>query len=78
MERTRAYRRDIRKRKCLSKMHKNTQDSSTPWYDCFGKYDKGKIHCSCGMCTFKVKNYGYTAADKRKLEKMEENMVDIV
>lgn len=22
------------------------------WYDCDGKYSKGKIHCSCGICKY--------------------------
>ena len=29
------------------------------WYDCDGKYSKGKIHCSCGMCSDKTRNKKY-------------------
>ena len=28
------------------------------WYNGDGKYDKGKIHCSCGMCMAKTRNKG--------------------
>ena len=54
------------------------------WYvDCRGKLDKGKIHCSCGMCSAKTRNKGkrrnkysiyssninYKPSDLRKLQK---------
>lgn len=29
------------------------------YYDCNGKYDGAKIHCSCGMCMAKTRNKGY-------------------
>ena len=43
------------------------------WYECLGKYDKGKVHCSCPYCTAKTndKFYGsnnYKASDRRKIE----------
>lgn len=34
-----------------------------------GGLDKGKIHCSCGMCAEKTRNVGWKHSDKRKLEK---------
>ena len=56
------------------------------WYNCDGKYDKGKIHCSCGMCRAKTNNkswkkrtihanyapnHNWKAADRRKIDRME-------
>ena len=47
--RSRRYRREMRakhirrkKRKCMS--------IGISWYNCDGKYSKGKIHCGCGLC----------------------------
>lgn len=44
-----------------------------------GRLDKGKIHCSCGLCRTKTrcrKNYGkvlyYKPSDLRKIQKMED------
>lgn len=28
------------------------------YYKCDGKYDKGKVHCSCPMCSRKTNNKG--------------------
>jgi hypothetical protein len=28
------------------------------FYKCDGKYDKGKVHCSCPMCSEKTNNKG--------------------
>lgn len=28
------------------------------YYQCDGKYDKGKVHCSCPMCSKKTNNKG--------------------
>ena len=40
-----------------------------------GKYSKGKIHCSCPMCSAKTnrhdKKYGYKASDRRKLGSLD-------
>lgn len=54
MYRTRSYRRDMRNRKIARKkrIDKAVHCSIGPWYDCDGKYSKGKIHCSCKMCTY--------------------------
>ena len=56
------------------------------WYNCDGKYDKGKIHCSCGVCRAKTNNkswkkrkihgnyapnHNWKAADRRKIDRME-------
>lgn len=34
-----------------------------------GGLDKGKVHCSCGMCAEKTRKVGWKHSDKRKLEK---------
>lgn len=33
--------------------------SSVGYYKHFNQYNKGKIHCSCGMCTSKTRNKNY-------------------
>ena len=53
MQRTRSYRRDMRNRKIARKKRIDREvHYFTPWYNCDGKYSKGKIHCSCKMCTY--------------------------
>lgn len=47
------------------------------WYDHFGQYRKGKIHCSCHLCTEKTNDafYGrrnYKPCDRRKINALEE------
>ena len=46
------------------------------WYSDFGRYRKGKIHCSCPYCRCKSNDpyYGknYSASDRRKFTDMEE------
>ena len=29
------------------------------WYTVYGRYSKGKIHCSCPMCSAKTRNKGH-------------------
>ena len=80
--RSRAYNRDVSKRKALRK--KRISDnfwphaSDYPYYDNLHQYSKNKIHCSCPMCSQKTKNKGkrarknynpthnYKASDLRK------------
>lgn len=61
MQRTRSFRRDMRNRKIARKkrIDRAIHYYLKPWYDCDGKYSKGKIHCSCKMCTYS-KVYGLT------------------
>lgn len=64
MTRTRSYRREVRNKTIARKKsicraiyggysHK-LYESPTPgfWYKVDGRYAKGKIHCSCKMCTY--------------------------
>ena len=40
-------------------------------FHCDGKYNKGKIHCSCFLCSAKTKTHGYKPSDIKKLEKIK-------
>lgn len=51
-ERTRAYRRDVRRRVISRKKHIVAMRDGLPYYHVDGKYAKGKIHCGCGLCKF--------------------------
>ena len=63
--RSRAYNRDVSRRKALRK--KRISDnfwphaSNYPYYDNLHQYSKNKIHCSCPMCSQKTKNKGKRA-----------------
>ena len=51
MTRSIAYRRFQRHRAiCKKKAKSRYRLNGGDWYDVDGKYDKGKIHCSCGIC----------------------------
>ena len=85
--RSRAYNRDVSKRKALRK--KRISDnfwphaSDYPYYDNLHQYSKNKIHCSCPLCSQKTKNKGkrarknynpthnYKASDLRKKVAMD-------
>jgi hypothetical protein len=85
--RSRAYNRDVSKRKALRK--KRISDnfwphaSDYPYYDNLHQYSKNKIQCSCPLCSQKTKNKGkrarknynpthnYKASDLRKKVAMD-------
>lgn len=68
MERTRAYRRDVRKRAIKRKKRICQKNYGWDWYKEDGKYSKGKIHCSCKMCKY-GKHFGIpTVRDRREQE----------
>ena len=54
MNRTRSYRRAIRNREITrkKKICKQLYWIGSNWYEHDGQYSKGKIHCSCPMCTY--------------------------
>ena len=54
MNRTRSYRRAIRNRKIArkKKICKQLYWIGANWFEHDGQYSKGKIHCSCPMCTW--------------------------
>ena len=63
-----------------------------PWYDNLHQYSKNKVHCSCGMCARyrKTNNHGrkrkihgnyaksknWSVNDRRRLEEMEDQILD--
>jgi len=70
--RTRAYRRHHRRRVIRHKRTLLTEiyGSRKNGYEEFpvdGKLAKGKIHCSCSMCSVKVKTNGYKHSDRKQL-----------
>lgn len=54
MQRTREFRRDMRNRKIAHRKSicKHVYWDGCDWYRYDGQYSKGKIHCSCKMCTY--------------------------
>ena len=52
MNRTRAFRRDVRNRKIAHRKRICKRAYGWDWYKHDGQYSKGKIHCSCKMCTY--------------------------
>lgn len=54
MERTRAYRREVRNKHIARKKRivKTYGLFSDGYYKFDGQYSKGKIHCSCPLCTY--------------------------
>lgn len=81
MTRTRSYRREVRnktiarkKRICRAIYGASIGGVENPgaWYKHDGQYSKGKIHCSCKMCTYS-KYYGLpTFRDVKEREKLKE------
>lgn len=71
MERTRAYRRDVRKRAISRKKRICRENYGLDWYKVDGKYSKGKIHCGCKMCKYE-KHFGIpTVRDVKEREYMK-------
>lgn len=52
MKRGMAYRRYVRNKAIQRKKRICYNRMGSDWYKCDGMYAKGKIHCSCRMCTF--------------------------
>ena len=55
MQRGIAYRRSVRNKHIRRKRKLALSVIGTEWYRHLGQYSKGKIHCSCGSCTFSKK-----------------------
>lgn len=54
-----AYNRDMSRRKALRKRRIAKQrDPEFEYYKNLHQYSKGKIHCSCPMCSAKTRNKG--------------------
>ena len=60
--RSRAYNRDVSKRKALRKKRLAEEvyynGKEYPYYNNLHQYSKNKIHCSCPMCSAKTRNKG--------------------
>lgn len=93
-ERTRAYRREMRKKHIMRKKricnaHKTfavfengkadfSKEVPMEWYKHDGQYSKGKIHCNCGLCKFGRK-YGLpTFKQIKELEEYRSKIKDAV
>lgn len=69
MHRTMEFRRAARHHAISRKKSIAIHRDGSDWYNCDGKYDKGKIHCGCGICKYE-KKYGLpTIKTQRELEK---------
>lgn len=59
---SRAYNRDVSRRKALRKRRIDKQHQYyygwKPYYDNLHQYSKNKVHCSCTMCSAKTRNKG--------------------
>ena len=65
---SRAYNRDISKRKALRKRQiaRNVYRlDNSDYYDSLHQYSKNKIHCSCAYCSKKTRNKGYRRTAKK-------------
>jgi len=70
MNKTKAEYRHHRKRVIARK--KEFIKKSGFWHYKFeGQLGKGKIHCSCRMCSGKTKYRGASLADRRKIDRCE-------
>ena len=66
-----AYRRYVRNKVIQRKKRISRAIYGIDWYQCDGKYSKGKIHCGCGLCKF-GKKYGLpTTRDMREMSREE-------
>lgn len=61
------YRRHQRRRNIARKKSMSRQYYGLDYYRNDGQYDKGKIHCSCWMCSGKRKHHGLSMSDRRKM-----------
>lgn len=69
MNRPTVYRRMSRHHAICRKKNICLMRDGYDWYHFDGQYDKGKIHCGCGLCK-PGKNYGYPSLKtERELEK---------
>ena len=65
---SRAYNRDMSKRKALRKRQiaRNVYRlDNSDYYDSLHQYSKNKIHCSCAYCSKKTQNKGYRRTAKK-------------
>ena len=79
MQRPKAERRHLTQMAIERKKRKLKQG----WYDAYddwthggqrNRLNKGKIHCSCPLCSAKTKIYGPSLSDYKKLEGMQSSL----
>lgn len=72
MSRSRAYTREVRN-KAIRRKKRICEDvyypSISSWYPHDGQYSKGKIHCSCPICTYEKYYKLPSLKDEREKEK---------
>ena len=76
MIRTRAYRRTVRHNAIARKKRICLNFYGFDWYKHDGMYSKGKIHCSCKMCTYSKIFDLPTIHDKKEKELVKEAISD--
>ena len=85
--RNRAERRKLRQKKIRRKKKIVKEVYGFPYYHEDGKYSKGKIHCSCPMCSAKTNTAGifgtygrfkkkYTNRDRREYIRAKQDILD--
>ena len=90
---SRAYNREMSKRKALRKRRICQEVYHFEWYGNLHQYSKNKIHCSCPMCATKTnrkkhgkirtfdypiaKGKNYCLADIKKIESMANSIDDM-
>ncbi len=72
-----AYRRSQRHKAIERKKQIIQQVYQCKYCGVEGKLNKGKVHCSCPLCTRKTAQIGYKASDRRKLNKLKEEFKNI-
>ena len=74
--RSRAYYRHMRRRVIRRKMN---IVRSLEWYVPFeGWCAKGKIHCSCALCTTKTRKNGLPHSQKKQWQRLDQQLADYV
>ena len=67
-----SWRKAIRRRRIDRDVHQGYgRFRGGDWYDNLHQYSKGKIHCSCELCSAKTRKDGYTISDIRKIQRLE-------
>ena len=89
MSSSRAYNRDVSRRKALRKRRITKEVyHEEGYYDNLHQFSKNKIHCSCPMCSAKTRNkrkrngngwgfapsINYKISDQRKVDRMNQDL----
>ena len=76
--RNRAWRRkkDFSKAKRKKDIDQSTCFEDYTYYNNLHQYSKNKIHCSCWMCSAKIKTHGYNISDQKRIDSINEKIRD--